>query len=99
MKIVMDRLDTYKLHDVTLVIDIEGDRITIVATQKRKDGTHEIFHEDRFSTPERGSGSKGISFHDLIEQHRAAVGEHCTCLFCRTLNRKEANNGLCARNG
>ena len=52
MKIVMDRLDTYKLRNVTLAIDIEGNMITIVAIQKRKDGTHEIFHEDQFSTPE-----------------------------------------------
>lgn len=52
MKIVMDRLDMQKLRDVTLAIDIEGNVITIVATQKRKDGTHEIFHEDLFSTPE-----------------------------------------------
>lgn len=54
---------------------------------KRKDGTHEVFHEDQFSTPEDGTGS--ISFHDLLEQHRAAVGKDCTCLFCRNLNRKE----------
>lgn len=52
MKIVMDRLDTYKLRNVTLAIDIDGDMITIVATQKRKDGTCEIFHQDQFSAPE-----------------------------------------------
>lgn len=52
MKIVMDRLDTFKLQDVILAIDIDGNMITIVATQKRKDGTYEIFHQDQFSTPE-----------------------------------------------
>lgn len=87
MKIVMDRLDTYKLRDVTLAIDVEGNRITIVATMKRKDGTREVFHEDQFSTPE--SGTESVSFHDFLEQHRAAVGKDCTCLFCRNLNRKE----------
>ena len=88
MKIVMDILDTYKLRDVTLAIDIEGNRITIVATMKRNDGTHEVFHEDQFSTPEQGNESRHISFHDFLEQHRVAVGEDCTCLFCRNLNRK-----------
>lgn len=52
MKIVMDQLDTYKLRNVTLAIDIDGNMITIVATQKRKDGTYEVFHQDQFSTPE-----------------------------------------------
>ena len=52
MKIVMDRLDTYKLRDVALAVDIDGDMITIVATQKRKDDTYEIFHQDQFSTPQ-----------------------------------------------
>lgn len=52
MKIVMDQLDTYKLHNVTLAVDIDGNIITIVATQKRKDGTYEVFHQDQFSTPE-----------------------------------------------
>ena len=52
MKIVMDRIDTYKLRDVTLAIEIDDNVITIVATQKRKDGTHEIFHEDQFATAE-----------------------------------------------
>lgn len=52
MQIIMDRLDTFKLRDVTLAIDIDGNLITIVATQKRKDGTYEIFHRDQFSTPE-----------------------------------------------
>ena len=89
MKIVMDQLDTYKLRDVTLAIDIDGNMITIVATQKRKDGTHEVFHEDQFSTPEQGNEPRSISFRDLLEQHRAAVGGDCTCLFCRNLNRKE----------
>lgn len=52
MKIVMDRLDTHKLRNVTLAIDIDGNMITIVAPQKRKDGTYEVFHQDQFSTPE-----------------------------------------------
>lgn len=52
MKILMDQLDTYKLRDVTLAIDIDGNMITIVATQKRKNGTYEVFHKDQFSTPE-----------------------------------------------
>lgn len=49
MKIVMDRLDTFKLRDVTIAIDVDSNLITIVATQKRKDGTYEIFHQDQFS--------------------------------------------------
>lgn len=52
MKIVMERFDTFKLHNVTLAIDIDGNMITIVATQKRKDGTYEVFHQDQFTTPE-----------------------------------------------
>lgn len=52
MKIEIDQLDTYKLRDVTLAIDIDGNMITIVATQKRKDGTYEVFHQDQFSTPQ-----------------------------------------------
>ena len=52
MKVVMDRLDTFKLRDVTLAIDIDGNLITIVATQKRKDGIYETFHQDQFSTPQ-----------------------------------------------
>jgi hypothetical protein len=52
MKIVMDRLDTFKLRDVTLAIDVDSDLITIVATQKRNNGTCEVFHRDQFSAPE-----------------------------------------------
>lgn len=52
MKIVMERFDMFKLPNVTLAIDIDGNMITIVATQKRKDGTYESFHLDQFSTPE-----------------------------------------------
>lgn len=52
MKIAIDQLDVYKLRNVTLSIDIDGNIITIVATQKRKDGTYEVFHQDQFSTPE-----------------------------------------------
>ena len=48
----MERFDTFKLPNVTLAIDFDGNMITIVATQKRKDGTYEIFHQDQFSTPE-----------------------------------------------
>lgn len=51
MKIVMERFDTFKLPNVTLAIDVDGNMITIVATQKRKDGTYEVFHQDQFSTP------------------------------------------------
>lgn len=57
MKIVMERSDTFKLPNVTLAVDIDGDMITIVAMQKRKDGTYETFHQDQFSTPERGGGA------------------------------------------
>lgn len=52
MKIVMDRLDMFKLRDVTLHIEVDGNLITIVAMQKRKDGTYEIFHQDQFATAE-----------------------------------------------
>jgi len=52
MKIVTERFEQSKLPDVTLVIDIDGNMITIVAMQKRNDGTHEIFHQDQFSTPQ-----------------------------------------------
>jgi len=52
VKIVMERFDTFKLPNVTLAIDVDGNMIAIVATQKRKDGTYEIFHQDQFSTPE-----------------------------------------------
>lgn len=52
MKVVMDQLDTYKLCNVIIAIDVEGNMITLIATQKRKDGTYEIFHQDQFSTPE-----------------------------------------------
>lgn len=93
MKIVMDRLDAYKLRDVTLAIDIDGNMITIFATMKRKDGTYEVFHEDQFSTPERDGESRSISFDDLLERHRAVVGKDCTCLFCRTLNTRRLNDG------
>lgn len=88
MKIVMDRLDTYKLRNVTLAIEIDDNVITIVATQRRKDGTYEIFHQDQFATPEREDEPRSISFHDFLERHRAAVKD-CTCMFCRNLTRKE----------
>ena len=52
MKILMERLDTFKLRHVTLAIDVEDNIITIVASAKRKDGSIEIFHQDKFSTPE-----------------------------------------------
>ena len=52
MKIVMDRLDTYKLRNVTLALEIDDNVITIAAMQRRKDGTYEIFHQDQFATPE-----------------------------------------------
>ena len=53
MKIVMERLDVFKLRDVTLAIDIDGNMITIVATQKLKDGTYYTFHKDQFTTPNK----------------------------------------------
>jgi hypothetical protein len=52
VKIVMERFDTFKLRDVTLAIDVDNDLITIVATQKRNNGTYEVFHRDQFSAPE-----------------------------------------------
>lgn len=52
MKILMDIEDMYKLRNVNVAFDIEGNVITMVCTQRRKDGTHEIFHQDQFSTPE-----------------------------------------------
>lgn len=52
MKIMIKRLDTFKLQHVTLAINVEDKVITIVACAKRKDGSIEIFHQDKFSTPE-----------------------------------------------
>ena len=52
MKILMDIEDMRKLRNVNVAFDIEGNVIIMVCTQRRKDGTHEIFHQDQFSTPE-----------------------------------------------
>lgn len=57
MKILMDVNDLYKLPNVHIAFDIEeryeGNAvITMVCSQKRKDGTYEIFHQDLFATPE-----------------------------------------------
>lgn len=57
MKILMDSADIGKCRDVHVSFDIEelpggGNMITMVCSQRRKDGTFEIFHQDTFWTPE-----------------------------------------------
>ena len=89
MKIVMDRLDTYKLRGVTLAIEIDDNVITIVATQRRKDGTYEIFHQDQFATPEREDEPVNSPLHDLLEKHRKEAGEDCIYKMLQNLNTKE----------
>lgn len=89
MKIVMDRLDTYKLRNVTLAVEIDDNVITIVATQRRKYGTYEIFHQDQFATPEREDEPVNSPLHDLLEQHRKEVGEDCIYKMLQNLDTKE----------
>lgn len=53
MQILLDPQDAGKLANVKLAIDIQGTQITLIAMQSRHlDGTYEIFHQDKFSTPE-----------------------------------------------
>lgn len=57
MKILMDSADIGKCRDVHVSFDIEelpggGNMITMVCSQRHKDGTFEIFHQDTFGTPE-----------------------------------------------
>lgn len=57
MKVLMDSLDMYKCRNVHIAFDVEerpegGAVITMVCSQRRKDGTYEIFHQDMFGTPE-----------------------------------------------
>lgn len=56
MKILMDSADIGKCRDVHVSFDIEelpgSSMITMVCSQRRKDGTFEIFHHDTFGTPE-----------------------------------------------
>lgn len=53
MQILLNPQDAEKLKNVKLAIDIQGTQITLIAMQARQlDGTYEIFHEDKFSTPE-----------------------------------------------
>ena len=89
MKIVMDRLDTYKLRNVTLAIEIDDNVITIVATQRRKDGTYEIFHQDQFATPERENEPVDSPLHACLEQHRREAGEDCIYKMLQNLDTKE----------
>lgn len=89
MKIVMDRLDTYKLRNVTLALEIDDNVITIVAVQKRKDGTYEIFHQDQFATPERENEPVDSPLHDLLKQHGKEVSEDCIYKMLQNLNTRE----------
>ena len=89
MKIVMDRLDTYKLRNVTLAIEIDDNVITIVATQRRKDGTYVIFHQNQFVTPERENEPVDSPFRDLLEQRKGEVGEDCIYKMLQNLDTKE----------
>lgn len=57
MKFHIDAQDIVKCPNVHIAIDIEerpaGNAvITMVCTQKRRDNTYEIFHQDMFATPE-----------------------------------------------
>lgn len=53
MQILLNPQDAEKLKNVKLAIDIQGTQITLIAMQSRHlDGTYEIFHQDKFSTPE-----------------------------------------------
>ena len=57
MKFLIEKMDYLKCQNVLIAFDVEqlaeGNAvITMVCSQKRKDGIYEIFHQDQFATPE-----------------------------------------------